>query len=225
MTREDTIRLLEKIFRLYTPQAKRMTAEERTSMVSTWHETFKEDSYDDVEKALNAYVRKGNSFIPLPGDIIKEMTTTKKSESHEPYTEIDILFGKLVHIVDVLANNKERKSMIDPGGFRWSDEYQKKIYCHAETIVSTTSFTQYDFKQLPREIQEYAEDIDGLKHLWPEIESSRAMARKRFEMALPEIRAELARRDDKNAKENKERLEALFNKMNDRRRSKNAKAV
>ena len=226
MTKNDTIRILDKVCRLYITQAKKMTGEEKAAMLDSWQETFKSDSYDEVEKAVNSYVRKGNAFIPLPGDIIRELTAvTKTTENGKPYTETDILFGQLVHIVDVLANNKERNSMIDPGGFRWSDEYQKKIYCHAETIVSTTSFTQYDFKQLPREIQEYAEDIDGLKHLWPEIESSRAMARKRFEMALPEIRAELARRDDKNAKENKERLEALFNKMNDRRRSKNAKAV
>ena len=44
------------------------------------------------------------------------------------------------------------------------------------------------------------------------------MARRRFEMQLPEIKEELAKRDDKNSKEHKERLAALFAKMNDRRR-------
>jgi hypothetical protein len=81
---------------------------------------------------------------------------------------------------------------VDPGGFRWSDEHQRKIYAHAETVVSTTSYTQYDFKQLPEEIQEYVEDIEGLKSIWREIASSREMARKRFQAALPDIKARLS---------------------------------
>lgn len=218
MTREDTKRILDKVCRLYITQAKKMTAEDRMMMLDSWQETFRSDSYDDVERAVDAYVRKGNAFIPLPGDIIKELTAVTKTSSGKPYREVDKLFGQLVRIADVLANNKERISIIDPGGPRWSDEYQKKIYMHAETIVSTTSFTQYDFKQLPREIQEYVEDIEGLKSIWPEIQSSREMARRRFEMQLPEIKDELARRDDKNSAENRARLEALFAKMNDRRR-------
>ena len=217
MTREDTIRILEKVCRLYVTQAKKLSGEERAMMLDTWMETFRSDSYDDVERAVNAYVRKGNAFIPLPGDIIKELTAVAKTSSGKPYTEVDILFGKLVKIADILANNKERISIIDIGGKRWSEEYQKKIYAHPETIVSTTSYTQYDFQQLPREIQEYVEDIEGLRSIWPEIQSSREMARRRFAMALPEIKAELAARDDKNSKENKARLEAIFAKNEGRR--------
>lgn len=219
MTRQDTIRIIEKVCRLYITQAKKMTDDEKIAMVDSWQETFRSDSYDDVDRAVSQYVRKGNAFIPLPGDIIKELTAiVRTTDSSKGYTETDKLFGKLVNIVDILANNKERTSITDPGGFRWSDEHQKKIYAHAETIVGTTSFTQYDFKQLPREIQEYVEDIEGLKALWPEIQSSREMARKRFEMALPDIKAELAERDDRNTEENKARMEALFARVNDRRR-------
>lgn len=219
MTRDDTKRILDKVCRLYITQAKKMTSDEMVIMLDSWEETFRSDSYDDVERAVSAYVRKGNAFIPLPGDIIRELSAaTRTSGGGKAYTEADKLFGKLVNIVDILANNKERTSITDPGGFRWSDEHQKKIYAHAETIVSTTSFTQYDFKQLPREIQEYVEDIEGLKALWPEIQSSREMARKRFEMALPDIKAELAQRDDRNTEENKARMAALFARMNDRRR-------
>lgn len=218
MTREDTIRILERIFRLYITQARRMDPEERTSMVDSWQETFRSDSYDDVDRAVSQYVRKGNAFIPLPGDIIKELTAVAKTSAGKPYTEMDKLFVQLVKIADTLANNKERTSIVDPGGFRWNEELQRKVYYHPDTIVSTSSFTQYDFKQLPREIQEYVEDIEGLRAIWPEIESSREMARRRFEMQLPEIKAELARRDDKNIAEHKERLEKLFAKMNDRRR-------
>ena len=217
MTKEDTIRILEKVCRLYITQAKKLSGEERAMMLDTWMETFRSDSYDDVERAVNAYVRKGNAFIPLPGDIIKELSVVAKASGGKPYTEADKLFGQLVRIADTLANNKERISIIDIGGKRWSEEYQKKIYCHAETIVSTTSYTQYDFQQLPREIQEYVEDIEGLRSIWPEIQSSREMARRRFAMALPEIKEELAARDDKNSKEHKARLEAIFAKNEGRR--------
>lgn len=218
MTREDTIKILERIFRLYITQAKRMDPEERTSMVDSWQETFRSDSYDDVDRAVSNYVRKGNAFIPLPGDIIKELTTVTKVDHSKPYTEIDMLFGKLVKIADILAHDKERTSIVDPGGFRWNEELQRNVCYPAETVISTSSYTQYDFKQLPREIQEYVEDIEGLKSIWPEIESSREMARRRFEMQLPDIKAELARRDDRNSQENKERLAEIFAKM-DRRRS------
>ena len=218
MTRQDTIRIIEKVCRLYITQAKKMSDSEKIAMVDSWQETFRSDSYDDVDRAVSQYVRKGNAFIPLPGDIIKELTAVTKASGNKPYTETDKLFVKLVRIADILANDKERTSIVDPGGFRWNEELQRKVYYHPDTIVSTSSFTQYDFKQLPREIQEYVEDIEGLKAIWPEIESSREMARRRFEMQLPEIKAELARRDDKNIKEHKERLEKLFAKMNDRRR-------
>ena len=192
MTRNDTKRILEKVLRLYITQAKKLSQDEIAMMVDSWEETFRSDSYDDVERAVNAYVRKGNAFIPLPGDIIRELTAiTNNAPGGKAYTEADALFGKLVRIADVLANNKERISIVDIGGKRYSDEYQRKIYVHPETIVSTTSFTQYDFKQLPEELQEYVEDIEGLRVIWSEIESSREMARRRFQMALPEIKARL----------------------------------
>jgi hypothetical protein len=210
MTKDDTIRLLEKICRLYITQAKKMTPQEKASMINTWHDTFKSDSYDAVENALSQYVRKGNAFIPLPGDIIRELTALEKTEGPRNFTETDKLFRQLVKIADILANNKERTSLVDPGGFRWSDEYQKKIYMHPESIVSTTSFTQYDFKQLPDEIQEYVEDIEGLRRIWPEIESSREMARRRFEKALPGIKAELAEREARLIQENMERKKAMM---------------
>ena len=218
MTRQDTIRIIEKVCRLYITQAKKMSDSEKIAMVDSWQETFRSDSYDDVDRAVSQYVRKGNAFIPLPGDIIKELVTQTKASGNKPYTEVDKLFKKLVDTADILANDKERTSIVDPGGFRWNEELQRKVYYHPEAVISTSSFTQYDFKQLPREIQEYVEDIEGLKSIWPEMQSSREMARRRFEMQLPEIKEELARRDDKNIAEHKERLEKLFAKMNDRRR-------
>lgn len=194
MTRDDTKRILDKVCRLYITQAKKMTPDEMRMMLDSWHETFRSDSYDSVDRAVGNYVKKGNAFMPLVGDIIREMSAAAGVKSGGTFTETDKLFGKLVRIADTVANNKERISTTDPGGFRWDDELQRKVYRHAETIVSTTSFTQYDFKQLPDEIQEYVEDIEGLRTIWPEIESSREMARKRFQMALPEIKARVEER-------------------------------
>ena len=210
MTKDDTIRLLEKICRLYITQAKKMTPQEKASMINTWHDTFKSDSYDAVENALSQYVRKGNAFIPLPCDIIKEMSARDKATGARTPTGSDALFRQLVNIADTLANNKERISIVDPGGYRWSDEHQRRVYYHAESVVSTRSYTQYDFKQLPDEIQEYVEDIEGLRRIWPEIESSREMARRRFEKALPGIKAELAEREARLIKENMERKKAMM---------------
>jgi len=218
MTREETIRILDRICRLYITQAKKLTEIEKASMIDTWVETFEFDTYENVNNALSIYVRAGKPFFPQPSDIMNIIVAEENIPSGQTFSEADKLFNTLANIADVLANDKERISIIDPGGIRWSDEYQKKIYMHAETIISTKSYTQYDFKQLPYEIQEYVEDIEGLRSIWGEIESSREMAKKRFVMALPEIKAEIARRNDKTSAENKAKLEALFAKMNDRRR-------
>ena len=63
--------------------------------------------------------------------------------------------------------------------------------------------------QLPKEIQEYVEDIEGLRRMWSEIESSRELARRRFEAALPGIKAEIAKREEQLIKENLERKRAM----------------
>lgn len=219
MTRDETKRILDRVSKLYMTQAKKFSGEEKKAMLDTWTDTFGFDTYENVNNALSSYVRSGKPYMPQPSDIMNIIVAEENIPSGQTYSEADKLFNTLVNVADMLANNKERISIIDPGGPRWSDEYQRNIYCHAETVVSKTSYTQYDFKQLPYEIQEYVEDIEGLKRIWPEIQSSRVMAKKRFEMALPEIKAEIARRNDKNSAENKARMEALFAKMNNRRRA------
>lgn len=205
MTREGTKKILEKVCRLYITQAKKLSQEEITMMVDAWEETFKSNSFDEVSAAVDNYVKKGNAFIPLPGDIIKELTAVQKRSGSGAFTETDKLFKRLVDAADMLANNKERISIIDPGGFRWNEELQRKVYYHAEAVRSTTRFTQYDFMALPEEIQEYVEDIEGLRLLWNEIESSRALARQRFDRALPAIKEEISKRREALAKANLER--------------------
>lgn len=209
MTREDTRKVLDRVCRMYITQAKKYTAEEKRLMLDTWQDTFKHDSYDDVDNAVSKYIAKGNAFMPLATDIVKELTALDKTSGSKPYTEVDKLFKRLVDAADMLANDKERISIIDPGGFRWNEELKRKTYFHAETILSTKSYTQYDFKQLPPEIQEYVEDIEGLRRMWSEIESSRELARRRFEAALPGIKVEIAKREEQLIKENLERKRAM----------------
>lgn len=194
MTREDTKRILDRICRLYITQAKKLSVENRVVMLDTWQDVLKHDSYDEVNEAVSRYVSRGSVYMPDVSDIVKELSAVTKASASRSYTETDKLFKRLVDTADTLANNKERISTIDPGGFKWNEELQRNTYYHAETLVSTTSFTQYDFKQLPDEIQEYVEDIEGLRAIWPEIESSRVLARRRFEAALPGIKAELEKR-------------------------------
>ena len=217
MTRDDTIRILDKICRLYITQARKMGSGEKAVMLDTWEETFRPDSYDEVNNAVKAYARKGKPYMPLPADILNEMAAiAEKAPQGRSYSEVDKLFNKMANIADILANGKERQSIIDPGGFQWDTELGRKVYRHPEVLISTKSYTQYDFAQLPREIQEYVEDIEGLRNIWREIESNRYMARKRFEMALPGIKADIARERKKNKKEHAERLAKLFADMNSR---------
>lgn len=209
MTKDDTIRLLEKICRLYITQAKKMTGTEKAMMIDTWHGTFKAESYDRMDRAFSNYVKKGNAFMPLPGDIIKELTALDKTNGGKNFTEGDKLFKRLADAAEMLANDKERISITDPGGFRWDEELKRNVYHHAETIFSTKAYTQYDFAQLPAEIQEYVEDIEGLKNIWREIASSRELARRRFVAALPKIKADIAEREERLIKENEERKRAI----------------
>ena len=198
MTREDTIRILDRICKLYITQAKKLSRNDKAAMVQTWVDTFRADSYDDVDRAVSSYVRKGNAFMPLAGDIVKELTAAPKTNGEKIYTEADKLFRTLVNVADMLANRKPHQSITDLGGIRWGEELQRKIYVHPEVVISETLFTQYDFKQLPPEIQEYVEDIQGLRDIWHELQNSRVMARQRFDRQLPEIKAELARREEQN---------------------------
>ena len=218
MTREETIRILERICKLYMTQAKRLTPEQKAAMIDTWSDTFRHDTYEAVDGAVSKYIRSGKVFMPGVPDIMNILAQSPAVTKTGSFTEADKLFNVLVNTAQMLAEEREHQSIADPGGFRYDSELGRKVYRHAEIRMTTDGFTQYDFKQLPVEVQEYVEDIDGLRSIWREITSSRVMAKKRFENALPDIKAEIAKREDRNIKENKERLEALFEKMRHRTR-------
>ena len=216
MTREEAIKILERICKLYMTQARRLTPDQKAAMIDTWTDTFRHDTYEAVDGAVSKYIRSGKVYMPGVPDIMNILAQAPVVKQTGSLTEADKLFNILVNTAQVLAEQREHQSIIDPGGFRYDPELDRKVYRHAEVRMTTDGFTQYDFKQLPVEVQEYVEDIDGLRSIWREIESSRVMAKRRFENRLPDIKAEIAKREDRNIRENKERLDALIEKMNRR---------
>lgn len=184
MNRDDTKKILERICKLYITQAKRLTPSDRQGMIETWSYEFQNEAYEDINKAVSVYAKSGKPFMPNVPDIQQVLISMEDSEDNR-------LFMRLAKAAEMAANPTEHIVIDDLGGYRWSDEYQRKIYYHPETHA-TTDYTQDDFAQLPQEIQEYAEDIDGLRHIWNEIESNRLMARQRFIDRLPGIRRRIS---------------------------------
>ena len=217
MTRDETKKLLERVCRLYITQARKLTTSQRMVMVDTWAEVFADDDYSAIDRAVSSYMRQGRPFMPEPADIMNILNSSAKPREAAP-DEATKLFDMMASVSETLATHRRRTSIVDPGGPRWDAERGRYVVCHAELIVSNTSYTQYDFAQLPEEIQIYAEDIDGLRGLWREIQSNRGMAWRRFEAALPQIRADIEERKAKLRKENEERVAATVSRMLDRTR-------
>lgn len=209
MTRDEVRKLLERVCRLYITQARKLSPEQRSAMVETWANEFANESYTAVDNAISAYMKQGKPFMPDVADVINMLNDNAKPTGGSS-AEGDRLFSKMETIADILANKKQRTSIVDPGGFRWSEKHQRNVYFHAELVVNCSSYTQYDFAQLPEEIQEYVEDIDGLRLIYKEIQSNRDMARRRFLTQLPEIKAEIAKRKEQNRREHQKRLQALM---------------
>lgn len=183
MTREETKLILNRIFKLYITQSRRFSGNEKRGMLDTWAEEFRNETYEDVNKAVSLYSKSGKPFMPNVPDIQQALISMEDSEGNR-------LFNKLVRAAEMAANPTEHIVVDDLGGFRWNEELQRKVLYPAEAHV-TTDYTQADFSGLPQELQEYAVDIDGLTHLWKEIESNRFYARERFLDRLPEIRRQL----------------------------------
>ena len=183
MTRDETKLILDRIAKLYMTQARKLSGREKRDMLNTWAEEFANESYDDVNRAVSFYSKSGKPFMPNVPDIQQALISMEDTEGNR-------LFNRLARAAEMAANPIEHIVIDDLGGFRWNEELQRNVYYHAETHV-TTDYTQADFAELPPEIQEYAEDIEGLQHLWREIESNRFYARQRFVDRLPEIRRRL----------------------------------
>lgn len=209
MTRDETKKILERVCRLYVTQARKLTAEQRVIMIDTWADEFTDESCSAVDDAVSAYMRQGKPFMPEVADIVNMLNARSHTPRETANGEGDKLFDMMARMSEVLAKGLRRTSIVDPGGFRWDAERQRNVYHHAEVVINDHSYTQYDFAQLPEEIQEYVEDIDGLRSLWREIENNRNMARARFVTRLPAIKAEIRRTHERNRLEHMKRLEEL----------------
>lgn len=180
MTREETKTILNRVFGLYMMQSKNLTNTEKSAMLGAWSDTFASDTYEDVSRAVSRYAKSGRPFLPNPSDIVQELSNMEDTDASR-------LFNALEKAAEMAANHVEHIAIDDLGGLRWSEEYKRQVYFPVEAHYST-DYTQSDFAALPIEVQEYAEDIEGLKHLHREISSNRTFARRRFVDRLPEIR-------------------------------------
>ena len=183
MTRKEAGAVIDRLSRLYMLQMKKLSRADITMMVDTWAEVFKDTPYQTVISAVNIYAGKGKAFMPGPPDIIAEILIMDERKDFK-------LFDELAEAVDTAVSGKKRIVEVDPGGYRWSEEHQREIYYHPE-YKWTTAYTAGDFSALPMIIQEYAEDIEGLRALDNEIKSDPVKARRRFLNALPYIRNKL----------------------------------
>lgn len=183
MNRKETAAIMDRLSRLYMIQMKKLSREEKASMLETWAEQFKDDPYQTVLDAVNIYANKGKAFLPGPPDIVAEILRLEERKDYK-------LFDQLESAAKAATSGEPRIVVVDPGGCRWSEEHQRMVYFHPECRY-TTSYTVANFATLPLIIQAYAEDIEGLKAIKKEIDSNRSYARKRFIDALPYLRKNL----------------------------------
>ncbi len=186
MTRKETGAIIDKLSRLYLLQMKRLTKQDIAIMIDTWAENFRDTPYDTVARAVNLYAQQGKAFLPGVPDIINEILRLEETTDTS-------LYSKLVEAARMAVEPEERLIMVDPGGFRWSEEHQREIWVHAECKY-VHNYTLIEFSSLPMEIQIYAEDIEGLRNLHKEIMTDYIKARTRFLNALPYIRNEMEAR-------------------------------
>lgn len=188
MTKSEAGIVIRKIRNLYISQMAKYDKWQLEAMIETWRETFAEHSLEEVLKAVNVYASRGKPFAPNPPDIINELIQLEEYGDNK-------LFNRLREAARVCAEGEEHVVLDDLGGIV-KDESSPTGYrvIPAEAHVSQ-SYTQADFANLPRIIQEYAEDVDGLTAIYHEIQSSPAMARRRFAERVPYIKAALEGRE------------------------------
>ena len=184
MTKSEAGIIIRKIRNLYISQMSKYDRNQLEAMIETWQDTFKDHTLEEVLRAVNVYANRGKPFAPNPPDIINELIQLEDFGDNK-------LFNRLREAARICAEGEEHIVLDDLGGIvRDEDTPCGFRIIVAESHVSR-SFTQADFANLPRIIQEYAEDVDGLLGIYHEIESNPAMARRRFAEHVPYIRAAL----------------------------------
>lgn len=184
MTKSEAGIVIRKIRNLYISQMSKYDKWQLEAMIETWRETFKDHTLEEVLRAVNVYANRGKPFAPNPPDIINELIQLEDYGDNK-------LFNRLREAARICAEGEEHIVLDDLGGIvRDEDSPTGYRTIVAEAHVSR-SYTQADFANLPRIIQDYAEDVDGLIAIYHEIESNPAMARRRFADRVPYIKAAL----------------------------------
>lgn len=182
MTRNETIEILNYLGRLYMLQMKKLTDAEKRSMVDVWADQFHDTPYDKVYRAVRIYANKGKPFLPGPPDIINELIRIDEHGDHK-------LFNLMREAARMAYEGEEHIVIDDLGGVRRDDSSPTGYRPVPAEAHLTRNYTQADFAALPIEIQEYAEDVNGLKKIHEEIESNPAFARRRFVESMPYMEA------------------------------------
>ena len=98
MTRDETKLILNRIFKLYITQSRRFTGNEKRDMLNTWSEEFKNESYEDVNKAVSLYSKSGKPFMPNVPDIQQALINMEDTEGNR-------LFNRLARAAEMAAGN------------------------------------------------------------------------------------------------------------------------
>ena len=185
MTKEQTIQIISRIRHLYASQSRKLKPADWDAMIETWYLQFVNEPFENVNKALTTYANRGRQFMPDIPDIIGEILNLEEPKYNK-------LFNRLKRECEVVANGTEHVVLDDLGGLV-NDQNSPTGYrfITAEAHLTTT-YTQSDFANLPKELQVYADDIEGLKALHREIQSNELFARKRFIDRMPYILQEVA---------------------------------
>lgn len=173
MTRDEAKRIIVRVRNLYISQSRQFTDLDWQAMIDTWHEELKADTYEDVNRALSAYVNKGKQFIPTVADIINELMNLIDPRYKG-------LFTRLKRECEIMAEGIEHAVIDDYGGIIKDSESPTGYRFVVAEAHMTDKYTQMDFANMPIELQVYAEDLRGLSSLQREIASSERFAFKRF---------------------------------------------
>lgn len=184
MNKQEAGVVVNKIVNLYKTQCGKYSRQELGMMVETWADIFKDDPLDSVLRAVTVYANRGVPFAPNPPDIIKELQTLEDYGGNG-------LFNKLRKAAQIAAEGEEHIVLDDLGGVYQDETSPTGWRFRTPEAHVSVSYSQADFANLPRIIQEYAEDIPGLVSIYHEIASNPVMARKRFVDRVPYIRASL----------------------------------
>ena len=199
MTKQETMTIIDRIRKLYISQSRQFTNSDWQSMIETWHDMFRNDTYEDINKALSSYANKGKQFMPSAPDIIKELNDLDDPETRK-------LFDRLCKECEKLTAGLQHVVIDDLGGMKRDPESPTGWrYVVAEAHV-TSNYTQTDFAAMPLELQMFAEDIEGLRALDREIKSNDRFAYMRFKDRISTIRRELKAQREEAEKKAKEKL-------------------